>query len=218
MKKEKNEINSEKITMQLRSHIYNAFVSKKSKKSEINDISEKIRKVFLDYFMSDYFDNKKDIEFFENHKDLLGYIYVYISPETLDIEITKERHKVIDFKLSITLHILSENQPGLSGSDKTTNKKLIIDFLKKHKILEAFKRMYQEYIDLVIQDETSCDKYFSTLQPQRWRRNEDFCSDCTTTLQLKNKYPEVYQIYLEISRRNSKETLIEDLRRKLGFI
>lgn len=217
MKKEKNEINSEKITMQLRSHIYNAFVSKKSKKSEINDISGKIRKVFLDYFMSDYFDNKKDIEFFENHKDLLGYVYVYIFPETLDIKITKERYKVIDFKLLITLPILSENQPGLSA-DKTTNKKLIIDFLKKHKILEAIKRMYQEYIDLVIQNETSCDKYFSTLPPQRRRRSENFCSDCTTTLQLKNKYPEIYQVYLEISRRNSKETLIEDLRRKLGFI
>lgn len=217
MKKEKNEINSEKITMQLRSHIYDAFVSKISKKSEINDISEKIRKVFFDYFMSDYFDNKKDIEFFENHQNLLNYVYVHISPETLDIEITKERHKVIDFKLSITFPVLSENQPGLNGSDVTTNKKLIIDFLKKHKILGAIKRMYQEYMDLIIQDETSCDKYFST-QPPRWRHYENFCSECTTTLQLKNKYPEVYQVYLEISRRNSKETLIEDLRRKLGFI
>ena len=78
--------------------------------------------------------------------------------------------------------------------------------------------MYQEFINLTIQDETSCDKYFSTLPPRHWNCSEDFCSDCTTTLQLKNKYPEIYQVYLEISKRSSKDTLIDDLRRKLGFI
>ena len=216
--KEENKINSEKLTMQLRSSIYSEFVSKTSKRSEINDIFNKIQEVFTNSFMSDYFDCEEDINFFKEHKNLLEFTYVYITPEVLDIEITEERHKNTDFKLSFSIPDLLENQPGSHKINSEDNKKTIQSFLKKHKIFNAFKRMYQEYINLTIQDEISCDKYLSTFPPRSWRRCEDFCSDCTTTLQLKNKYPEIYQIYLEISKRSSKDTLIDDLRRKLGFI
>lgn len=216
--KEENKINSEKLTMQMRSSIYNAFVSKISKRSDINDISDKIQEVFTNSFMSDYFDSEEDINFFKKHKNLLEFTYVYITPEVLDIEITEERYKSIDFKLSFSIPNLSENQPGSHKVNSEDNRKTIQNFLKKHKIFNAFKRMYQEFINLTIQNETSCDKYFSILPPRRWNCSEDFCSDCTTTLQLKNKYPEIYQVYLEISKKSLKSTLISDLRRKLGFI
>jgi len=94
--KEENKINSEKLTMQMRSSIYNAFFSKISKRSDINDISDKIQEVFTNSFMSDYFDSEEDINFFKKHKNLLEFTYVYITPEVLDIEITEERYKSID--------------------------------------------------------------------------------------------------------------------------
>ena len=74
--------------------------------------------------------------------------------------------------------------------------------------------------EILIHNETCCDKYLPDASSfNYWRASKVFCSDCTTTLQLKVKYPEIYSIYEKLRNHLiNKDNSIIKLRQRLGFI
>jgi hypothetical protein len=215
----KRQIKSEKITDSMREQLYNAYREKHQKYEEEKRLYKIITKSVEEAFLKEFFDNEKEIELFHKYKNAFSLTYFRIPVTDFGIDLKSlDIEKRLRRNSNYYIHI--NNIPAVTEDEWRDISKKINQILDNQGIRESITNLIKDYIRIVQYNETISDKFLVNF-PQNYHRRECefFCTDCTTTLQLKNKYPEIYELYLKtVPFLVNKEDLIKELRDRLGFI
>lgn len=217
--KEQKQLKSEKITINLRERLYRMYWNKHQKQSEMTKIYGTIIEAITEAQLKNFFKNEEDLETFKKIKSAFSLSYVSLYAEDFGIDLKSMK---IDANRKRGGHhsnySISINDIPISESI-TEWKDNLCKILEEQGIKESITNLIKDYVRLVNYNNSICDKYIIGVPHNYWRECEYFCSDCKTTLQLKTKYPEIYELYLEtVPFLLDKEERINNLRSKLGFI
>ena len=209
---------SEKLTTHLKDNII-----REMKKCLCDlDTEFSLRKLLSDtyqeIFYKEYFNGEDEISFYNRFPHLFKNFSVRITPHSFNIDVNKlikknDRAFNYDFSFSVRVPQLFKE-----------NENITLELIKKQGMYESFRTLYKEYIKISLHNETCCNKYFSFSQNSQYGylfRTENFCRPCTTTLQLRELFPEVYEYYLKMKNINPGEKegkKIENIRKELGFL
>ena len=213
-------LKSEKITMQMRESLFFAYRKKQNNQKDPNKISTVISEEITKAYLKEFFSNNREIELYKKHKHTfsttnlnLDYSFFGINLKTLGIDETRVKQGRIN--LGIYISDILVDKGHYTWEDY---RKLISKAIDNQGIRESITNLVKDYYKLTYSMETVSDKYIVCPQPNPWRECEYFCADCNTTLQLKTKYPEIYELYLKtVPFLVNKEDSIKELRNKLGF-
>lgn len=209
---------SEKLTTYLKDNIIREMrrcLCNLDKESSLRDL---LSETYQEIFYKEYFDGEDEISFYNRFPHLFKNFYVRITPLSFNIDVDKlikENDRSLNHTFSFSIQI-----PQLFKN----NENITLELIKKQDMYESFRTLYKEYIKISLHNETCCDKYFSFPQNSQYGylfKTENFCRPCTTTSQLRELFPEVYEYYLKIKNINpeeNKEKKIENLRKELGFL
>lgn len=218
--KNDQQLKSEKITESLRGQLYSKYWSKHQKQKEASDIHNIISDAIMKAYLKEFFENEEEIKLFHKHKNAFYLSHIIIPIENFGINlkamgIDEKRNRRNTYNISISgIPLVSRDQ----DERRNVEEKLLNNVLDNQGIRESITNLVKDYAKLTYFNETICDKYLIGMPQNFWRESEYFCKDCTTTLQLKNKYPEIYELYLEtVPFLLNKEESIKELRNKLGF-
>lgn len=212
------QLKSEKITERLREQLYRSYWSKHQKQQESSSTYNIISDAITESYLKEYFDNEEEIKLFHKYKNAFNLSHVVISPKDFGINleamgIHEKRHRGYT-----TYNVTINNVPPMHTKWENIEN-MLKDVLGNQGIRESIINLTKDYVRSVHYNDTICDKYLIGMPQNFWRECEYFCKDCKTTLQLKTKYPEIYELYLEtVPFLLNKEERINNLRSKLGFI
>ena len=217
--KEQKQLKSEKITINLRERLYRMYWNKHQKQSEMTKIYGTIIEAITEAQLKNFFKNEEDLETFKKIKSAFSLSYVSLCAEDFGIDLKSMKIDVNRKRGSnFSNYSISINEIPISESI-TKWKDNLCKILEEQGIKESIINLIKDYVRLVNYNNSICDKYIIGMPHSYWRECEYFCSDCKTTLQLKTKYPEIYELYLEtVPFLLDKEERINNLRSKLGFI
>ena len=205
----------------MRESLYYAYRSKHISQKDLNKISTVISEEITKAYLKEFFDNDREIELYRKYKNTfstacLNLDYDFFGINLNSLGINEDRLKRIRGSVNniYVTDILIDNE----YQNWDDYKKLLKEAIDNQGIRESITKLVKDYYKIVYLNETVSDKYIISPIPIPWREYEYFCADCNTTLQLKNKYPEIYELYLEtVPFLVSKEDSIKKLRNKLGF-
>lgn len=212
-------IKSEKITSELRNKIYSKFYS--SIRKDSHEVEELIQKSFKEAYMNEFF-TKKEQELLKKIPELSYTTYLRYSYTDFGIsegsipEMDKLRGNIVKYDISFGY---LPTPPKYDIDEENSHIKILNRVLDNQRIREGMIGLIRKNFEIIIYNETCCDKYLPNNINNYWRISDVFCSDCTTTFQLMMKYPEVYDVYKKVRKHLiQKDELIEKLRQRLGFI
>lgn len=214
MKNLKSEIIRENLRIILFSHADKKFGKKEEIKEKEEFIIDLVRSAYHSKFRT-----KKAEKFFEKWPRLARTTFLRVSLDLLGIKDFK------DYVVSIPISIYPKASKFIDCDDNFTDSSKIIPELFKD--TELKKIVSQKLKEIAILEKEHNDifaKYYTKIK-YRQGNPRYFCLDARSTEQLKNIYPEIYEIYKNIVQSEEytpeekiKEDKLKNLRKYLGYV
>ena len=216
-------LKSEVINEGLRVRLYNNTKRKFKKEKEILEKEDAIKEL-IKYMYLKKFKTKKAENFIKKWPDLVKTIVIGVSLKQLNIE----DYANYDNPITVSVPIYPKAYKFIKEGDKyfyakplkivdemfKDNVDLKIIIIKKLKEIAILKKEWESFVY----------KYYSKIRC-KCDYPRYFCLDVKTTGQLKNIYPEIYEIYKEmvcsgehVVEEKLNEDKLKKLRKSLGYV
>lgn len=216
-------LKSEVINEELRVHLYNNTKIKFKKEKEISEKDGTVREL-IKYVYFKKFKTKKAENFIKKWPDLVKTVSISVSLKQLNIE----GYENYDDPITISVPIYPKACKFIKEEDKyfyAKPLKIVDEMLKDDVDLrKIIIKKLKEIAILKKEWESFIRKYYSKIK-SRCDYPRYFCLDAETTGQLKNIYPEIYEIYKEMVRSGEhvveekiNENKLKKLRKSLGYV
>lgn len=201
---------SRKITNQDRVNLYHKFIELNSQNTERSkEIEDNLSNLIKERIYKKYLKKISDREFIENKKNSSFILYTFFCIElSEEYKSTYSEEDIANYPYSYFSIVLKE-MPRI-----VPDTFCIDEFLKKEGIYDSVMLMVKENTDLLLEDIKKVEKYIPKEYRPFYSQKNHFCEGITTSLQLKNKCPEIYKIYKE---EKCREIDLKELKRDLGF-